>query len=251
MHEQQAIADYLDVETARIDALIAKKRRMIDLLSERKALVAEEILLRLRSAEDMAPIKYLVEESDRRHGDGPQPLMLSVSIHEGVVPRNEISDKESRASDYANYKIAVPGDIAINRMRAFQGGVGVVRHHGVVSPDYTVLRPGQHVLAPFLHFVMRSDWFVSEMTRRLRGIGATDQGAVRTPRINFADLGLIEIPVPSLRLQSDLSRKFETTVEGAKEVLAQLHKQIELLVEKRQALITAAVTGELDIPGGS
>ena len=246
--QQRAIADYLDTETARIDALITKKRRMIELLNERKALVAEDILRGLRDGEDLVPIKYLVEESDRRHGEGPEPLMLSVSIHDGVVPRHEISDKESRADDHTNYKTCTPGDIAINRMRAFQGGVGVVRDPGVVSPDYTVLRPGPRVTAEFLHFVMRSDWFVGEMTRRLRGIGATDQGAVRTPRINFADLGLIEIPVPPRQLQSRLADQLEVAVARANRVLKALHQQLELLAEHRQALISSAVTGELEIP---
>ena len=178
---QRAIADYLDIETGRIDALITKKRRMIDLLDERKRLLGEEVIAGLRQSDERAPLKYLVWESDMRYGLGPEPTMLAVSIHHGVVPRNSVTDKASRATDYSRYKVCRPGDIAINRMRAFQGGVGVVSQLGVVSPDYTVLRMGEQVSADYLHFVMRSTWFVSEMTRRLRGIGATDQGQVRTP----------------------------------------------------------------------
>ena len=248
MCEQQAIAGYLDFETIRIDSLISTKRRLLELLYERKLTLGEEILFDLRQSEQSVPLKYLVRESDVRYGSGPEPTMLSVSIHHGVVPRSTVSDKESSAVNFSDYKVCRPGDIAINRMRAFQGGVGVVRHGGVVSPDYTVLRVGDRVSAGYLHFVMRSSWFVSEMTRRLRGIGSTDQGQVRTPRINFADLGLIEVPVPSSERQRSLALSLTEQEARLAGVVDLQVKQLAVLAERRQALITAVVTGELAIP---
>ena len=134
-------------------------------------------------------------------------------------------------------------------MRAFQGGVGVVNQLGVVSPDYTVLRMDEQVSAGYLHFVMRSMWFVSEMTRRLRGIGATDQGQVRTPRINYADLGLIEIPVPARSRQNRISRSLAEREAQLTHLQALLTKQVDTIVERRRTLITSAVTGELAVPG--
>lgn len=249
--EQRAIADYLDTETARIDALITKKRRMIDLLSERARLAGEEKIQRLRESTRQVPLKYLVRESDERLGSGAVPTVLSVSIHHGVVPRDVVSDRPSRADDFENYKTCRPGDIAINRMRAFQGGVGVVREAGVVSPDYTVLHLGANLNAEYLHFVMRSFWFVGEMSMRLRGIGSADQGQVRTPRINFADLGLIPIPVPAARVQDEVAVSSIRMEREADALTTRLTAQADLLAEHRQALITAAVTGELDVSKAS
>ena len=246
--EQRAIADYLDIETARIDALITKKRRLIDLLNERRRIWAEGVLLEVKDEVPVVRLKHLVTESDDRLGSSFGPLVLSVSIHLGVVPREDMSDKESRADNFTNYKVCRPGDIAINRMRAFQGGVGIVRHLGVVSPDYTVLTVGPKLRGGYLHYAMRTPWFVSEMTRRLRGIGSTDQGNVRTPRINFADLGLIEIPVPSMDWQADFERAAQTNDGAVQTVVKRLEQQVRLLAERRQALITAAVTGKLEIP---
>ena len=246
---QRAIADYLDIETGRIDALISKKRRMIELLNERKRLLGEEVIANLRRSEEHVPMKYLVHESDVRYGIGSEPTMLAVSIHHGVVPRDAVTDRPMRTTDYSRYKVCRPGDIAINRMRAFQGGVGVVSEDGVVSPDYTVLRVGEEVSANYLHFLMRSSWFVSEMIRRLRGIGATDQGQVRTPRINYADLGLIQIPVPAISQQQLISCNLAEQEALLAHLNRLLTKQVEVIEQRRQALITRTVTGRLAIPG--
>ena len=246
--EQRAIADYLDTETTRIDALISKKRRLIDLLDERKALLGEEGLARLRETEKSVPLKHLVSEKDVRCSTKQEPELLSVSIHQGVVPKSTNSDNRATSDDLSKYKICDPGDIVINRMRAFQGGLGVAPQKGIVSPDYTVLRTGNRVTPSYLHYLMRSSWFVSEMTRRLRGIGATDQGQVRTPRINFADMGLIEVPVPSIENQDALSAELVQQEAHLTQLVDLQTKQLTLLAERRQALITAAVTGAVPVP---
>lgn len=246
--EQRAISDYLDIETARIDVLISKKCRMIELLDERKKLLCEEVLADYRQSEQLVPLKYLVSESDVRQGLRADPTMLSVSIHHGVVSRGSVSDIGSKAEDVSDYKICMPGDIVINRMRAFQGGVGVVKQEGVVSPEYTVLRIGNQVSANYLHFVMRSSWFISEMTRRLRGIGSTDQGQVRTPRINFADLGLIRVPVPLIDCQNRLASSLTDQEACLASAVDLLTKQLDVLAERRQAVITGSIAGEVNIP---
>lgn len=245
--EQRVIADFLDTETARIDALITKKRRMIELLEQREVALVEERVQALRSDQPSRRLKYLVSEVDERLGDDDAPELLSVSIHLGVVPRAAMTDDPPRADDLASYKWCLLGDIALNRMRAFQGGVGVAGQAGIVSPDYIVLRVGPRVMPEFLHHVFRSRWFVGEMTRRLRGIGSTDQGNVRTPRINWGELGSIEIPVPSTTQQRRVSIGLEDAMTKSRVVVGRISIQLQRMKEHRQALITAAVTGELDI----
>lgn len=171
LQEQRRIIDYLDIEIARIDSLISKKHRLIELLHDRRKISGEGVIAEFRQSEKLVPLKYLVRESDIRQGLRAESTMLSVSIHHGVTPLESVSNDGSRAGDFSNYKVCQPGDIVINRMRAFQGAVGIANQGGIVSPDYTVLRVGSRVSANYLHFVMRSSWFISEMTRRLRGIG--------------------------------------------------------------------------------
>lgn len=145
-------------------------------------------------------VKYQYRLIDERAG-ADQPPLLAVSIHHGVVPRDSLTDDLPRAEDLSNYKLCEPGDIVLNRMRAFQGAIGISPQRGIVSPDYLVLRTQPDVDARYLHHLFRSTWFVGEMVSRLRGIGNTDNGAVRTPRINPEDFGDITVDIPELEGQ--------------------------------------------------
>ena len=246
---QRAIADYLDTETARIDALITKKQRMIELLRDRQRLAPEASLAALRGGLELVALKFLVRESDARRGADATRELLSVSIHLGVVPRSEASDNEARADDFSSYKTCEPGDIVLNRMRAFQGAVGAVSSPGIVSPDYTVMQLGPRLDSNYMHYLMRSHWFIGEMASRIRGIGSVDQGQVRTPRVNFADLREIEVPLPQLDEQMRMVASWREQEASARDIVGKLESQVALIREHRQALITAAVTGELEIPG--
>ncbi|MFF7837471.1 restriction endonuclease subunit S [Streptomyces ossamyceticus] len=145
-------------------------------------------------------LKYVYRVVDHRAG-AVQPPLLTVSIHYGVVPRSTFTDDLPRAEDLSNYKLCEKGDIVLNRMRAFQGAIGISPIRGIVSPDYMVLRPHGNTEARYLHHLFRSDWFIGEMSARLRGIGGTENGSVRTPRINPEDLGDIRVDLPSLEMQ--------------------------------------------------
>jgi type I restriction enzyme S subunit len=81
----------------------------------------------------------------------------------------DITDLEARADDFLNYKRVEPGDLVINRMRAFEGGAGLSMHRGMVSSDYAVLRTTDVLDARFFHHLIRSRWFVGEMSRAFAG----------------------------------------------------------------------------------
>ena len=247
--EQRAIADYLHRETARIDALIAKKERLLRLLDERKKCALEDGVQHLRLTVPLVPLGVLCREIDRRLGMLTPPRLLSVSIHRGVIPFEEANpDREGRADDLIQYKVCRTGDIVLNRMRAFQGGVGRAPENGIVSPDYAVLRPMEPLLSEYLGHLFRSPWFVGEMEARLRGIGSSEQGNVRTPRVNWHDLRTIEVPRPEPSIAKAWAEELEGLFAATDRATAKLTTQLELFSERRSALITAAVTGQLDIP---
>src|SRR6266487_4088305 len=114
-------------------------------------------------------IKHYYSVVDERAG-GRDMTLLSVSARFGVVPRDTIAEGPSRAEDLSNYKVCQPGDIVLNRMSAYQGAVGRSPQIGIVIPDYMVLRPSSEVEGRYLHHLFRSQWFVGQMTSRLRGI---------------------------------------------------------------------------------
>ncbi len=244
--EQRAIADYLDRETVRSDTLIEEQQRLIEMLCDRRRSLASGIIGARVGHGDR--LKWLFDDVDIRSGAEAETLpLLSVSISWGVRRRDEVTDDASRAEDLSHYKVCRRGDLVINRMRAFQGGLGLATEDGIVSPDYAVLRPRSEVVGPWLAAAMKTDAFVSEMTRRVKGIGSTDLGNARTPRINISDLGGIRLDVPSRDMQlSEVAHLDDQTAKIAR-LIAETERFIDLSHERRAALITAAVTGQIDV----
>lgn len=189
--------------------------------------------------------KHLYRVIDERAG-GRLPTLLAVSIHHGVVPRSSLTDGEARADDLSTYKRCEPGDIVLNRMRAFQGAIGVARQSGLVSPDYLVLRPRPAADGRYLHHLFRSRWFVSEMAARLRGIGSVDQGNVRTPRINAEDLGDIEVPLPDTHRQKVIAdfldretARIDALINAKRRLINLLQTRWRVAVEQRMVTLAS------------
>lgn len=179
------------------------------------------------------PAKFLYRVVDERAGELSKALpLLSVSISRGVVRRNEITDKEARADDLRNYKVCAQQDVVINRMSAYQGALGISPTNGLVSPDYLVLKPNSNVDPRFLAYTFRSTLFIGEMTARLRGIGSTEQGNVRTPRINEDDLGRIPILVPARDRQRDVADYLDRETARIDALIAAKRRLVELLEER-------------------
>lgn len=178
-------------------------------------------------------LRWLFEQRQDRCGSGGSPAdLLSVSIHRGVVSRFTESDDLPRADDLSLYKIVDPGDIVLNRMRAFQGAVGIARRRGIVSPDYTVLQASSGADPRYFHHLLRSHLFVGEMVLRLRGIGSTDTGSVRTPRINWEDLGDIDVTAPPLAEQRAIADYLDAETARIDALIAKKQQLIHLLEER-------------------
>lgn len=193
--------------------------------------------------------KYLWRVVDERAGDTDLPL-LAVSIHHGVVPRSSLTEDQPRADDLSAYKVVRENDLVINRMRAFQGAVGLSPQLGIVSPDYLVLR-ATDAYPPYLHHLLRSHWMVGEMTARLRGIGSSEQGNVRTPRINAEDLGEIRIPLPSLCEQQRIAGFLDAATSRIDALLEMRFRQLTLFDERLKAARRSIVLSGLDPTTGS
>ena len=111
------------------------------------------------------------EVKERDHADSD---MLSVTINKGVIRQQTLlegsSKKDSSNLDRSAYKLVRPGDIVYNKMRAWQGAVGVSEDEGIVSPAYVVQRPREGVVPRYLHHLFRTPAFAKEAERWSYGI---------------------------------------------------------------------------------
>lgn len=258
-HQHQiAIADFLDRETARIDELVATKQRLLHLLAEkRKAIIATAVTrgldptVKLRDSGvpwlgeipahwEIERTRWLFRERDQR-GEPELPLM-EVSIATGVTVREFSEDRiEGTAADFGTYKVARRGDIAFNKMRMWQGAVGVVPTDGLVSPDYVVAEPTGGMMPEYAGLLFRTPAFSAECGRRSHGL-TWDR-----LRIYWEEFREIELPAPPLEEQHAIVAHIARETAKLDAVRAATERTISLLKERRAALIAAAVTGQLDV----
>lgn len=259
--EQRLIARKIEEETLRTNALIAKKERFIQILKEkRQTLITRAVTKGLMSDTSLRKtgIEWLEEipahwEELRmatifreaiRQGDPALPV-LSISIHDGISD-DEIAPEErerrvSRIEDRMKYKRVVPGDLAYNMMRAWQGAFGAVTVDGLVSPAYVVAEPIRNVRTAYIEHLLRTPMAVEEMRRYSRGIA---DFRMRLYWDYFRDL---KVCVPPVEEQDQILDWIAQETERLDVVIGKTRRSIDLLKERRMALIDAAVTGQIDL----
>jgi type I restriction enzyme S subunit len=255
---QRAIAEYLDRETARLDGLVVAKERVLGLLAEkRRALITRAVtrgldphaalrnsgipwLGEIPSNWETRRVAWLFRERDERAE--PELPLFEVSINAGVVLREFSEDRiESTVADFDSYKVARQGDVVFNKMRMWQGAVGVAPQDGLVSPDYTVAAPTGSLSAAYAGSLFRTGTFSAECARQSHGI-VWDR--LRLYWQGFRD---IELPLPPSDDQRTILTHIERESAKLDALSAATERTIALLKERRSALIAAAVTGQLPI----
>lgn len=237
--EQRAIADYLDQETAQIDELIAEQRDLIDLLVERRRAVLDAVTS--EAAGEPVKLKYLFAPSS--DANYPDEQVLSVYRDFGVIPKASRDDNFNRTPENVErYLLVRPGDLVVNRMKAWQGSLGISDHRGIVSGDYEVARPLSSRLLPgFAHLFLRSPKMIAEYAVRSTGIRPSQW------RLYWDQMGSIEVPVPDREDQDALVARLREQIDKIDGLISEAERLIELAQERRSALITAAVTGQVDV----
>ena len=167
---------------------------------------------------------------------------MEVSINTGVLLR-EFSDDciESVAADFNTYTVARKGDIAFNKMRMWQGAVGLVPTDGLVSPDYTVAAPIGDLSPEYAQRLFRTAAFSAECCRQSHGI-VWDR--LRLYWEGFRD---IRVPVPPPEEQRAIVGHITAETAKLDALRASAERTMALLKERRAALIAAAVTGKIAV----
>ena len=255
---QRLIADYLDRETARIDALVAEKEKMLALLEEKRAALISRAVT--RGLDPTAPLKpsgldwlgdipahWAVERAknlfsvrDQRSESGREEL-LTVSHITGVTPRSEKDVYMFQADDKTGYKLCYPGDLVVNTLWGWMGAMGTSPLPGIVSPDYHVYTSKGSLLPEYVELLCRSKPFVAEVNRWSKGVWSSRL------RLYPENLFEMRLPVPPTEEQRQIISEVGTSHKKAKELTDVLQQSMTLAKERRAALITAAVTGHIPV----
>lgn len=259
LDEQRAIAAFLDRETGKIDALVATKERLIELLREKRtALITRAVTKGLNPNVPMKdsgvgwlgeipahwPVvrnKVLFKEIDDRSEHGDEEL-LSVSHITGVTPRSEKEVFMFMAESMVGYKRCQPNDVAVNTMWAYMGALGVSPSVGIVSPSYNVYRFRSTDLLPeYFDLICRTPAYVAQINQFSKGIW---KSRLRLYPDAFFEMAT---PVPPIKEQKHIVEEIRQNEAAIAPFTECLSMSIDRLKELRTALISAAVTGKIDV----
>ena len=257
--EQTAIVTFLDRETAKIDGLIAEQEKLIALLAEkRQATISHAVTKGLNSAASMKDSgvawlgdipshwklnrgRFLFSQSD----DPPE-------VEDGVVTAfrdGQVTLRENRRTDgftlavlEAGYQHVKEGDLVIHGMDAFAGAIGVSESNGKCTPEYSVLRgrgPGlsNNYFAAVLRIMAKRN-FIYVICPSVRE---------RAPRFRYASFKDVLLPHPPIEEQMAIVQHISNEVRRIEKLLKIAAALVSLLGERRSALISAAVTGKIDV----
>ena len=183
--------------------------------------------------------KSVFQSIDQRSSTGNEEL-LTVSSTRGIVPRRTASVTMFKAESYLGYKLCWPGDLVINSLWAWGGGLGVSRHHGIISSAYGVyrIRSGVPLIPDYVHELVRSSAFHWELQVRSKGVWIS--------RLQLTDISFLDapIPLPPPEEQAAIVRFLDYANGRLERAIRAKRKVIDLLHEQKQAIIHRTVTGQ-------
>ncbi|MGH3779382.1 MAG: restriction endonuclease subunit S [Pseudonocardiaceae bacterium] len=251
LEKQVVITDFLDAETDRIDALIGKKRQMLQLLIERSAAIVEQEVRKLAKRHGEQRLKTAVRDvtvgivitPSLWYADQGVPALRGLNVRPYTIDLTDLVRLSAEGDRIHEKSKLYSGDVVV--VRTGQAGAAAVvpsELDGANCIDLLIVRPGS-LDARFLVYVLNSDW-----TRK--HISKYSVGTIQS-HFNVSSLTELPIPVPPLDEQRRFALDIVTQLTRLETAQAKLRNQLELLQEHRLALITAAVTREMDVPGVS
>jgi type I restriction enzyme, S subunit len=257
---QRAIADFLDRETARIDSLIEKKQRLVELLGEKYETETIRLMTRgVRGDESefvssiynwapdvpahwtQTPLRQLLRLTSGSVGEKSGDFVLLSLTKRGVIPRDIESGKGKFPSDFSAYQVVKPHQLVLCLfdMDETPRTVGLSREHGMVTGAYTVADiNADRVDGDFIYFHL----LYLDNNKRLRPFYTGLRKVVRPQ--TFLN---IRIPLPPMDEQKQIVQELRHWERRSKDISDKTNASIDRLKEYRSSLITSAVTGQIDV----
>jgi type I restriction enzyme S subunit len=181
----------------------------------------------------LLPNRTIFQEiKEQRHDDEE---LLSVTISRGVIRQADLlantAKKDASNLDKSKYKLVQPGDLVYNKMRAWQGAIGVSSDRGIVSPAYIVQRLRVPGLPRYFHYLFRLPAFAAEAERWSYGI-TSDQWSLRAEHFKkiYSCLPPLDSQTAIVRFLDYLDRSILRYIQVKQKLIALLEEQIRATV---------------------
>lgn len=241
--EQRAIAAFLDRKTRQIDELIEKKRRLIDLLQEKRtALISHAVTKGLNSDAPMEPsgIDWL--------GDVPEHWEVKRLRHAAMFQRGHDLPLDSRAAGDVPI-VTSAGPSAWHDTAIAPGPAIVTGRYGTIGAFHLIDQPFWPLNTTLYTIDLWGNRprFLWYMLHILKPVFLMEAGKSAVPGVDRNDLHPIPIAIPPADEQAAIEAYLDWEVERIASVTTSVEQVIRTLIEYRQSLISAAVTGKIDV----
>ncbi|GAB1431650.1 restriction endonuclease subunit S [Spirochaetota bacterium] len=262
--EQQAIASFLDRETTKIDALIAKQERLLELLAEqRSALISRAVTKGLDASVKLKPsgVEWLGEVPEHwevwklAHGfdfvgsgttppsdelewyDGTTPWITTSELRENLITNTDKCVSKEAISRFSALKIFPKGSLAIAMYGATIGRLGILGIEATTNQACCVMHGGQMFSINFVYFWMQA--FKESIILLASGGGQ--------PNISQDKIKSLKIPCPSVQEQQSIASFLDRETSKIDALSSKVATVIDKLKEYRTALISSTVSGKIDV----
>nr|WP_314741175.1 restriction endonuclease subunit S [uncultured Haemophilus sp.] len=256
--EQTQIATFLDQETQKIDHLISKQERLIELLEEqRKSIISYAVTKGINPNAEMkdSGVEWLGEVPKDwelkpfnslykrvKITNKPNEMLLSIYREYGVIPKESRDDNHNVASeDLSPYQFVDINYLVVNKMKAWQGSLAISTYKGIISPAYFIYEPTHNYYHKYIHYLMRSIFYIQTYKNISKGIrvGQWD--------LDDYQFNRIKILVPPLEEQQNIVNYIEQENTKINNLIEKQTALIEKLKEYRSSIISHTVTGKIDV----
>jgi type I restriction enzyme, S subunit len=261
LDEQRTIAAFLDRETARIDALVAAKRRLIALLQEKRAaLIARAVTRGLVSEAptkdsgvawlgrvpvhwDVKRFRFVASvcegQVDPEDDEISQMMLVAPNHVESGTGRLVLEETaEDQGAISGKYPVR-QGEVVYSKIRPALNKVWVADRDCMCSADMYPILCGAAILPAYLAAYMRSPGFLKLMV--------DESLRVAMPKVNRETLADAPIAVPSVDEQAEIVSEINRAAAKIDAALNLASETVARLTEYRSTLITSAVTGRIDV----
>jgi type I restriction enzyme, S subunit len=250
LDEQILIADFLDQETSKIDALISQQEKLIELTKEKRHAIVSNAVRK-----GVALNAEMTTSGDDWLGEIPthwesKKLKWCVKlIAQKTSQRTNLIALENIESwsgsyvetdlEYEGEGVAFePNDILFGKLRPYLAKVLLAKKAGQAVGDLYVLRPREFLLPEFVHSVLLTQEFIDL-------VSGSSYGS-KMPRASWDFIGNITIAYPPIEEQSQLVNYIRDQTMRADQLIQKADETIKLLYERRKTLISSAVMGLTD-----
>jgi type I restriction enzyme, S subunit len=261
LDEQSEIALFLDREVRKVDALVEQQQRLIELLKEKRQAVISHAVIK-----GLNPDAAMKESGVEWLGEVPEQWQIGkfsreIAIAEGQVDptvepyksmvligpehvesktgRLNKTETASEQSAESGKYLCAAGDVIYSKIRPALAKVVVAPAACLCSADMYPMRGNNQIENGYLYWLLLSEQFIAW--------SLLESDRVAMPKLNRETLAELRFPIPPRHEQMAIARYLERTTTNADSLMQEANRATELLRERRIALISAAVTGKIDV----